>query len=83
MVIMMIAEPYHRSRAMKLTPTTSLKWGAVAFAVFWTGAMVWWTGSATPIEICILALFGALGSFGWYHAMCFAFRRIGLLPSHS
>jgi hypothetical protein len=68
---------------MKLTPNTPLKWGAVAFGVFWTGAMLWWTGSSGPVEICILALCGALGSYGWYHGMRFAFRRVGLLPSNN
>jgi hypothetical protein len=68
---------------MKLAPTVPLKSGAVAFAIFWTGAMLWWTGSTGPIEICILALCGALGGLGWYLAMDFVFRRIGLLPSNN
>jgi hypothetical protein len=67
---------------MKLTPDTPLKCGAVAFALFWTGAMLWWTGTSGPIEICILALCGALGGLGWYLAMDFIFRRVGLLPSN-
>src|SRR5690242_3319394 len=66
---------------MNLTPNVSLKSGAVAFAIFWTGAMLWWTGSTGPVEICILAVCGALGSYAWYHAMRFAFRRIGLSAS--
>ena len=68
---------------MKLTPDTPLKWSAIAFGVFWTVAMLWWTGSSEPVEICILTLCGALGGFGWYLAMAFVFRRIGLLSSNN
>src|SRR5215470_11995624 len=42
--------------------------------------MLWWTGSTGPAEIFILALCGAVGSYGWFHAMSFCFRRAGLLP---
>jgi hypothetical protein len=47
---------------MNLNPLTALKWGAVVFAVFWTGAMLWWTGSTGAVEVFIFALCGALGS---------------------
>ncbi len=65
---------------MTFKATTPLKWGAVVFAVFWTGTMLWWTGSTGPVEIIIFAFCGAVGSYGWYYAMCFAFRHVGLLP---
>jgi hypothetical protein len=65
---------------MNMNASTPLKWGAIAFAVFWTVAMLWWMGATGPVEILIPAFCGALGSYGWYHAMRFAFRRAGLLP---
>lgn len=65
---------------MNMNPTTPLKWGAVVFALFWTGTMLWWVGATAPVEILILAFCGALGSYGWYHAMRLAFHYARLLP---
>jgi len=66
---------------MNMNPATPLKWGAVVFAVFWTGTMLWWVGATGPVEILILAFCGALGSYGWYHAMRFAFRYVRPRPT--
>jgi len=65
---------------MNLNSTTLLKWGVAIFAMFWTCGMLWRTGATGPVDIFILAFCGAAGSCGWYQAMCFAFRRFGLLP---
>ena len=40
-------------------PVTSLKWSSIAFAVLWTGWMVWWSGDFAPANIIILTICGA------------------------
>jgi hypothetical protein len=66
---------------MNLNSTTPLKWGAVVLAVLWTGTMLWRTAATGPLEIFLLAFCGVVCSYGWYHATCFFFGRVGLLPA--
>src|SRR4249920_2542218 len=40
---------------------TRLRWAAVAFAIFWIGGMLWWSGENHPAHIVILAVCGSLG----------------------
>jgi hypothetical protein len=63
-----------------MRPTTRLKLASIAFAVLWTGWMVWSTDSFDWAGIIILSLCGALAGVGWYCAMRFAFRLMRLLP---
>lgn len=57
-----------------------LKWAAIAFTVFWTGGMLWWSGEYHPANIIILAVCGASAGYFWYRAMRWSFRRMRLLP---
>ena len=57
-----------------------LKLSAVAFAIFWIGAMLWWSGEYHPANIIILAVCGALAGYFWYRVMRWSFRRMRLLP---
>ncbi|MBR1123001.1 hypothetical protein JQ628_15855 [Bradyrhizobium lablabi] len=58
---------------------TRLKWGSIAFAVLWTGWMIWWSGDFGPANIVILAICGAAAGYLWYRLMCWQFRRMGML----
>jgi UDP-N-acetylmuramyl pentapeptide phosphotransferase/UDP-N-acetylglucosamine-1-phosphate transferase len=59
-------------------PVTSLKWGSIAFAVLWTGWMVWWSKDFAPVNVVILTICGAVAGYLWYRLMCWQFRRLGL-----
>jgi hypothetical protein len=61
-------------------PDTRLKLSAVAFTVLWTGWMLWWSGSYDRVNIIMLTICGVAVGYGWYRAMRWQFRRIGLLP---
>jgi hypothetical protein len=63
-----------------MKPTTPLKLSAIAFAVFWTGWMIWSSGSFERVNAVILSIGGALAGYLWYLGMRWWFRRIGLLP---
>lgn len=57
-----------------------LKLSAIAFTVFWTGGMLWWSGEYHPANIIILSVCGAAAGYFWYRAMHWSFRRMHLLP---
>jgi hypothetical protein len=53
-----------------------LKLGSVALAVFWTAAMIWWSGDYQPVPIIIMIVCGTLFGLFWYWAMRRYFRWI-------
>lgn len=53
-----------------------LKFSAIAFGVFWSAFMVWWSGEYHPVNIVILAVCGAIAAALWYWAMGRYFRWI-------
>ena len=57
-------------------PATSLKWSSIAFAVLWSGAMVWGSGDFAPANIIILSICGAVAGYLWYRLMGWQFRRL-------
>jgi hypothetical protein len=63
-----------------MNPDTSLKWSAVAFAVFWSGGMLWWSGVYDAPNIIILPICGGVAGYFWYRIMRWQFRRRGMLP---
>ena len=63
-----------------MKPTTPLKLSAIAFAVLWTGWMIWSSGSFERANAVILSIGGAVAGYLWYLAMRWWFRRSGLLP---
>jgi hypothetical protein len=63
-----------------MNPATSLKLSSIAFAVLWTGWMLWWSGSFDRVNIIMLAICGVLVGYAWYRAMRWRFRRSGMLP---
>jgi hypothetical protein len=60
-------------------PTSQLKWSSVAFTVLWTAGMIWWSGDFAAANIIILTICGAIAGYLWYRAMCWQFRRVGML----
>ena len=58
---------------MTMSPSTPLKWGAVAFAVLWTFWMLWWSGSLDRANVIILTICGAVAGYLWYLAMRWLF----------
>jgi UDP-N-acetylmuramyl pentapeptide phosphotransferase/UDP-N-acetylglucosamine-1-phosphate transferase len=62
---------------------TSLKWGSIAFAVLWTGWMIWWSGDFAAVNIIILTICGAVAGYLWYRLMCWRFRRMSMLSDES
>ena len=63
-----------------MTPAARLKLSAIAFAVFWTGGMIWWSGSYDRVNVIVLTVCGAVAGYLWYLAMRWQFRRKGMLP---
>jgi hypothetical protein len=68
---------------MNVNPIASLKWSALAFAVLWSGWMLWWSGSLELANIVILAICGGVVGACWFTAMHFIFQGAGLLPRES
>ena len=60
-------------------PVARLKWSSAAFAILWTGWMIWWSGNFEPANIIILSICGAVAGYLWYRLMCWQFRRMGML----
>jgi hypothetical protein len=63
-----------------MKPTTPLKLCSIAFAVLWTGGMLWASGPIDGASIIILGVCGALAGLAWYYAMRWVFQLIRLLP---
>jgi hypothetical protein len=63
-----------------MNPVSRLKWSSIAFAVLWTGWMIWWSGIYDAANIVILSICGALAGYFWYLAMRWQFRRMRMLP---
>jgi membrane associated rhomboid family serine protease len=63
--------------AMK--PTIPLKLSAFAFAVLWSGWMVFLSGE--PSTLVVTAICGAVAGWLWYRIMRWCFRRMRLLPN--
>ena len=61
-------------------PVNSLKWGSIAFAVLWTGWMIWSSGDFSVAHIIIWTICGALAGYFWFRLMRWSFRRMGMLP---
>jgi hypothetical protein len=57
-----------------------LKPGAIAFTIFWVGAMLWWSGEHHPANIIILTICGTIAGYLWYLAMRLTFQRLRPIP---
>ena len=57
-----------------------LKLSAIAFAVFWIGAMLWVSGEHHPAYVALLLICGSIAGYFWYLGMRWAFQRLHLLP---
>jgi glycopeptide antibiotics resistance protein len=57
-----------------------LKWSAIAFTIFWVGAMLWWSGEHHLANIVILTICGSIAGYLWYLAMSWTFQRLQPLP---
>lgn len=49
-----------------MTHRLRLKLASLAFAVLWTGWMMWWSAPLRPAEIVILSVSGVLAGFIWH-----------------
>src|SRR4051812_49300565 len=70
----------HRSCAMNLDPTRTLKWSGVACAALWSAGMIWCIGSFDPAAIVIFSVAGILFGLCWYLAMRFIFATLRMAP---
>jgi hypothetical protein len=61
---------------MTLRANTSLKRSAIVAAIFWTGWMIWWSGSLATADIIILSICGVAFGYAWYVAMRFVLVRM-------
>jgi hypothetical protein len=77
---MMASDVSHRSTVMD--QAKRLKLSAIAFTVFWTGGMLWWSGEYQPANIIILVICGTIAGYLWYLGMRWAFQLLHLLPLH-
>jgi hypothetical protein len=63
-----------------MKPATPLKLSAIAFAVLWTGWMIWASGPFEYVNAVMLPIGGAVVGYLWYYGMRWWFQRAGLLP---
>jgi len=63
---------------MPKSPSTSLKLGAVVFAVLWTLWLLSWSRSLDRGNVLMLSVGGVVVGSAWYCAMRWQFRREGL-----
>jgi len=61
---------------------TPLKLCSIAFALLWTGGMLWSSGAIDRANVIILSICGALAGWAWYYAMRWVFQLIRLPPSN-
>jgi hypothetical protein len=66
--------------ALARNPLARLKLSAVAFAVLWTGWMLWWSGSFDRANVIILTICGIVAGYAWYRGIRWYFQRTGSLP---
>jgi glycopeptide antibiotics resistance protein len=66
--------------ALARNPLARLKLSAVAFAVLWTGWMLWWSGSFDRANVIILTICGIVAGYVWYRCMRWYFQRTCSLP---
>ena len=59
-----------------------LQLSSISFAVLWTGSMLWSSGSFDRLNVAMVAIWGTLGGYVWYHAMRWIFQCTGLLARH-
>ena len=52
-----------------MKPSARLKLATVFFIVFWTAAMLWWSGSLEWANIITTAIGGAVAGYSWYRFM--------------
>jgi hypothetical protein len=52
-----------------MIPASDLKICSVAFAVFWTALVLWWSESFDCVTVMIAVLCGSLAGYGGYRAM--------------
>ncbi|WP_407524169.1 hypothetical protein [Methylobacterium oryzisoli] len=52
-----------------MNDSTALKWISFAFAVVWTGAMLWWSAPLDAAAIVIWPVAGAVAGLLWYWLM--------------
>ena len=57
-----------------------LKPSAIAFTIFWVGAMLWWSGEHHLANIIILTICGTIAGYLWYLAMRLTFQRLRPFP---
>ena len=62
-----------------MTPERRLVLASVFFAVFWTLAMIWWTGTQTA-NIVSLSIAGTVAGILWFFAMRWFLNRYVLPP---
>jgi hypothetical protein len=65
-----------------MKPATPLKLCSIAFAVLWTGGMLWSSGVIDRANFIILSICGALAGWAWYYAMCWVLQLIQPTPSN-
>jgi hypothetical protein len=63
-----------------MNPTTPLKLSSLAFAVLWTGWMLWANEPVDRANVVMLVVCGALAGSAWYYAVRWVFQLIHLLP---
>jgi hypothetical protein len=52
-----------------MIPASDLKICSVAFAVFWTTLVLWWSESFDCVTVMMAVLCGSLAGYGGYRAM--------------
>ncbi|MBR0870649.1 hypothetical protein JQ633_09780 [Bradyrhizobium tropiciagri] len=50
--------------------------GSIAFAVLWTGGMLWSSGTVDKTDVIILSVCGVFAGIAWYYAMRWVFQHI-------
>jgi len=59
-----------------MKPAVPLTVCSIAFAVLWTGGMLWSSGTIDWTNVIILSICGAFAGVAWYYAMRWVFQLI-------
>ena len=49
---------------------------SIAFAILWTGGMLWSSGAVDSTDVIILSVCGVFAGVAWYYAMRWVFQHI-------
>lgn len=63
-----------------MKPAVPLTLCSIAFAVLWTGGMLWSSGVIDRANVIIMSICGAFAGVCWHYAMRWVFQHMQVVP---